>query len=251
MAPKVLQELSTQPLIIGKMGSRRERHSLVSISRYLVVLACIYLQTTTAAGEVIEAHRYTETTGKNHQGIQWQLEKDNEFTLTSTMANEVSVCRLDINLDTRVWQVVRKDEDTTLMARRFDEEIHLSGHHAGTPIQRRLRIDAAPWYQAGSISLRAFAQSKKTEIGFWILRPGKFSAHKLIAVRQGKESLYFNGMPIPAYKIKVGLTGWKAPFWSAHYWFSVKDGVFLRYQGPSGPPGSPETVVEWVATPSN
>lgn len=244
MAPQKIKKMQTNTPDPGSIHLRRARRFAGVLSRHFLLLACVYLQTNSAAGEVIEAHRYTEITGENSQEIQWRLEMDGELTLTSTTANEVSVCRMDADLDTRSWQIARKDEDTSLTAERFDGEIHLSGHHAGTPIERRLKIDAAPWYQAGSISLRAFVQSAEAETHFWILRPGKFSAHKLIAVRQGKENLNINGVPISAHKIKVGLTGWKAPFWSAHYWFSAKNGVFLRYQGPSGPPGSPETVVE-------
>jgi hypothetical protein len=244
MPPQALQKIQTKTPGPGSIHLRRARRFAGVLSRYSLLLACVYFHAHSAAGEVIEAHRYTEITGENHQEIQWRLEKDSEFTLTSTTANEVSVCSLDADLNTLSWQIARKDEDTTLTAERFDDEIHLSGHHAGAPIERRLKIDAAPWYQAGSISLRAFVQSAESEIRFWILRPGKFSAHKLIAVRQGKENLNINGVPISAHKIRVGLTGWKAPLWSAHYWFSAKNGVFLRYQGPSGPPGSPETVVE-------
>jgi hypothetical protein len=217
---------------------------------HLLALFCLCMQNNAAAGELIEAHRYIETTGDNRQEIHWRLEKDSEFTLTSTMVDEVSVCRIGTDFDTRLWRIARTDEATSLTAKRLKGEIHLSGRHGGTPIEARLKIDPAPWYQAGSFSLRAFAQSTQKETRFWILRPGKFTAHKLFAARQGKELLKIDGVSVSAHKIKVGLTGWKAPFWSAYYWFGARNGVFLRYQGPSGPPGSPDTVVEWVSSPA-
>jgi hypothetical protein len=201
------------------------------------------------SGALSEAHRYTETTGQVRQRIQWRLERAQDYILTSTTADEVSVCRIDSSFNTHRWEIQRLDRDTHLTARRVAREIHVSGTLEGAAIERTFEIDDDPWYQAGSLSLRAFAQSNQEKIRFWILRPGKFTAHKLEATRMGVASLEVNGEPVNAHKIKVCLTGWKATFWSATYWFRAEDGVFLRYQGASGPPGSPETVVEW--TPSS
>jgi hypothetical protein len=197
-----------------------------------------------AAADLVESHRYTETTEEIRQRIEWRLEKAQDYILTSTSTEEVSVCRIDPSFDTHQWQVRRLDQDTQMTAQRVDREIHVSGRLEGASIERTLKIDDDPWYQAGSISLRAFVQSTRDKTRFWILRPGKFTAHKLQATRRGIESLEVGGQAVSAHKIDVCLTGWKAPFWSATYWFRAEDGVFLRYQGASGPPGSPETIVE-------
>lgn len=195
---------------------------------------------------IVETHRYIETTADQRQVIEWRLEKKQNYILTSTMPNEISVCTLDQHFDTHLWQIQRTDTDTRVTARRGEEGIYLSGILDGAKIKRTLKIDTDPWYQAGSISLRAFARSTEAETRFWILRPGKFTLHKLQATRQGLEAVKVAGRTVKAHKIKVCLTGWKAPFWSATYWFRAQDGVFLRYQGASGPPGSKETIVEWV-----
>jgi hypothetical protein len=200
------------------------------------------------AADLVEAHHYTETTQSVRQRIEWRLERQHDYILTSTTAEEVSVCRIAPSFDTHQWQVRRRDQDTRMTARREAHEIHLSGTLEGATIQRTLKIDDAPWYQAGSLSLRAFVQSDQERTRFWILRPGKFTAHKLQAIREGVDALEVDGRTVSAHKIKVCLTGWKAPFWSATYWFRAADGVFLRYEGASGPPGAPETVVEWVPT---
>mgnify|MGYP001817567909 CR=1 FL=1 len=216
------------------------------LSGGLLALVLLAWQPAGATTDTIEMHRYTETTENHRQKIQWRLERSADYLLTSTMTDEISICTIDQSYNTRQWQIQRLDQDTHLTARREDQAIHVSGRLEGADIQRTLKIDNDPWYQAGSLSLRAFVQSAEAETHFWILRPGKFTAHKLQAVREGLETLEVDGRSVETHKIKVCLTGWKAPFWSATYWFRAEDGVFLRYQGASGPPGSPETVVEWV-----
>ncbi|MDJ0785130.1 MAG: hypothetical protein QNJ22_24400 [Desulfosarcinaceae bacterium] len=232
-----------RPVCQRRYGADRGRGWLT----YLVI-TCLLLswQPSGAAPVLMETHRYTEITDDKRLEIGWRLEREKMHILTSTMADETSVCRIDDRFDTHQWQIQRWDQDTRLTAKRVAGEIHLTGTHKGLKVERTLKIDADPWYQAGSLSLRGFAQSRAAETRFWILRPGKYTAHKLIASRKGMDTLEIDGKPVHAHKIRVCLAGWKAPFWSATYWFREEDGLFLRYQGASGPPGSPETVVEWV-----
>jgi hypothetical protein len=43
--------------------------------------------------------------------------------------------------------------------------------------------------------------------------------------------------------VELRLGGVLALFWKSSSWFRRSDGVFLRFEGPSGPPGAPAVVV--------
>lgn len=66
-----------------------------------------------------------------------------------------------------------------------------------------------------------------------------------IRKRQAEEVVQLEKGAVPAVRIELRLTGMLAPFWKSRYWFRSKDGVFLRFEGPGGPPGTPEMVVEY------
>jgi hypothetical protein len=119
----------------------------------------------------------------------------------------------------------------------------LSGYQ---PREKKSSTGSDPWYQALSLSLRALRDAEKGSLEFWTLRPDNLEVHKLRAVRKGVEMLEVDGKQVAALKLGVSLTGLKAMFWHCSYWLRESDGVFLRYRGPSGPPGCPETEVRLV-----
>jgi hypothetical protein len=122
----------------------------------------------------------------------------------------------------------------------------LNGQFKGKPVERVIEIDSAPWYQALSLSLRALRDAEKQSLEFWTLRPDNLEVHKLRAIRKGVEMLEVEGGQVAALRMEVSLAGLKAMFWHCSYWLRESDGVFLRYRGPSGPPGCPETEVRLV-----
>jgi hypothetical protein len=48
-------------------------------------------------------------------------------------------------------------------------------------------------------------------------------------------------------RIHLTLPGILAPFWKSDYWFALPEGVFFRFKGTSGPPGSPMIIVTRTA----
>jgi hypothetical protein len=110
-------------------------------------------------------------------------------------------------------------------------------------VNKTLEIDGTDWYQASSLSLRGLVASADREKEFWTIRSDTLTVHKLKAVKQGLETVEVNGAMKEAVRIELSLTGLLAPFWKSDYWFSVPEGIFLKFQGPGGPPGSPETTV--------
>ncbi|MFN4215904.1 MAG: hypothetical protein ACK4HQ_00670 [Brevinematales bacterium] len=107
-------------------------------------------------------------------------------------------------------------------------------------------IDEAPWYQFVEVSFRPWILSEEKKKGpFWIIQPGMMALHRMVAKKEGEETLEIDGKRISTIKIQMTLPGAMAAFWGAWYWFD-KNGVFLRYKGVRIM-GQPETIVEKIS----
>ena len=87
------------------------------------------------------------------------------------------------------------------------------------------------------------ATSDETQQVFWTIRYNTLKAHKVKAIKKGVESIASIDGPKELLHIRLSLTGLLSPFWKSDYWFSLPEFVFYRFKGPSGPPGSPMTVI--------
>lgn len=198
-----------------------------------------------ARAAAVESYRYEEIIGGVVKGIRWCVNKSEPVRLLYQNKEEKYITRTDESSATVEWEMEKKSEDTCLHARRQPRAIVIQGRLKGRRIAKELTIDDAPWYQATSWSLRAFVLSSQDEIRFWTVRNETLEVHKIRAVKKHHEILDLNGKKEDAVQVELRLTGLLAPFWKSSYWFRATDGVFLRFEGPSGPPGSPVMVVEY------
>ena len=194
-----------------------------------------------------EVHYYREVTGTCVKKVAWQLSKDERLTLTYTSPTEQHVTTTGSGYDTLCWKVTADADRTDFVARRDGRTVVIQGMFKGEPVNRTLHIDEAPWYQATSLSLRGLAASGDAQRVFWTIRLKTLTAHKVKAIKKGVEVLESEGSPKTLQRIRLTLTGLLAPFWKSDYWFTVPDDIFFRFEGPSGPPGSPKTVVTLIA----
>lgn len=197
-----------------------------------------------ASGPPTEIYHYREITGKSVKRVQWQLERrGQDYALTYSAPGEQYVTITGPDYRTRSWSVSDANQKTTLTAEREGRTIVVRGRLQGRPVDRTIAIDDAPWYQATSLSLRELIASGDSECRFWTLRPGTLTAHKIRATK--KDTQPDSGLPgqPPLIHIRLSLTGLLAPLWKSDYWFSLPDGVFYRFEGPSGPPGAPRTTI--------
>lgn len=190
-----------------------------------------------------EAHLYTEANGTSVKQVEWQLKKDNLFVLTYSSSLERHVTTTGLDYDTRRWQVVLENEATNFTAERIGRTINVRGMFKGIPVDKRLKIDEAPWYQATSLSLRELIASKDAERSFWTIRLDTLTTHKIRAVKKGMEAIESGGVTKELFRIQLTLSGLLAPFWKSDYWFAMPEGIFSHFRGPSGPPGSPVIIV--------
>lgn len=79
---------------------------------------------------------------------------------------------------------------------------------------------------------------------FWTIRSDTLTPHTIKAVKEEIETVASEENPKQLQHIRLRATDMLAPFWKSDYWFTLPEGVFHRFEGPSGPPGSPMTVVK-------
>ncbi|MBN2232019.1 MAG: hypothetical protein JW781_04250 [Deltaproteobacteria bacterium] len=208
--------------------------------------AVLFLRSASGLAAAVESHCYEEATGAERHIFAWRLTVGEQAVITSTEENKRfrNVC--DLSGVTRGWEM-QQGGHTDVQARREGNVIVLSGTCEGVALDRRLPVDDAPWLQPLSYSFRSFIAGEDDEIEFWTIRPDKLKAVKMKAERREIESLMVDGRPVAARKVRISLTGLMGRLWAGYYWFRCEDGLFLRYEGVHGPPGTPKTLINLYA----
>ena len=210
---------------------------------FLVLAATVSLSFLPETSRAKEIYRYIENTGPQTSFFTWQLDFNNELMATVTSREEkvlyVNIC--DQSGATCTWRMEK--EDVRIWAQRRGNELYVRGREAGEPIEKVFSLDSAPWFQPLSYSLRRFLATDEQKQVFWMIRLDKLKPMKFQAVREGVEEIATTGSKCKAVKIKISPTGLFSCFWHAYYWFRQEDGLFLRYEGTHGPPGTPKTII--------
>lgn len=191
-----------------------------------------------------ELYHYREVTGTVIKEVAWHLTKGDCYRLVCISPAERHVTITDGNYNTLRWEMMSADGKTQLVAERRGRTITICGCFEGKPMNKVLCIDDSPWYQATSLSMRGFIDSDETECIFWTIRLKTLNAYKIKAIK--KEVEQFEANKVHLLRIRLTLPGVLAPLWKCDYWFDFPAGVFFRFQGPSGPPGSPTTTITRV-----
>jgi hypothetical protein len=195
-----------------------------------------------AAGSPPSQVVYRETTGSRTERFTWKLETGDVIHLEVTRDNERYSNRFDSSGATTRWTYSAPQKHITAL--RSNNRIVLQGRIDDRNIRKKSVIDGAPWYQALSFCLRDFLASSRSEIDFWMIRPDSLKTVKMNAKKVKTEAVVVDGHCFEALKVKISLCGPLSIFWHAYYWYRVEDGLFLKYRGANGPPGTPITIVE-------
>ena len=220
------------------------------MKRYVVIFILIVSFTFTALAKDTssKSYNYLEKTGKVLVKINLQVQEQKSLIVsTSTRSTgKSSIYNSDHNLSNSQWQVKNSKENTDFTAKREGNHIVIKGKLNGETIDRKVKIDSDPWYQSLSLSLTTLAKSDKPSCLFWVLRPDSLKPIKMKARKLAGESLKIEGEDVEAEKIKVVLTGFKSMFWHGLYWYRKDNGLFIKYQGAKGPPGTPITTITLI-----
>ncbi len=209
-----------------------------------IILVLIFF-TAPVKGFCIERYDYLERTDTLSVKTSWQLEKDH-IILTCTRAGETHTYQCDSLGATLQWELKNSGTNTDIVARREKKSILIKGTFKSESIDKKISIDDAPWYQPMSFSLTSFIKSDKSSGEFWSLRPTDLLAFKMKAEKKEVQFIELQGKEVEVQKVKVSLTGLRSMFWHGYYWLRKADGLFMKYEGVNGPPGTPKTIIEFI-----
>ena len=150
-------------------------------------------------------------------------------------------------LGTKVWELRDQKLGHHFVARRDGEWVHIKGTFQQQPIDKRVAVGNGLWYNKLDHGLTDFARSSRSKQSFFALKLlSDLEPIDMEAEKEGTERITVNGKAFEAIKVKLTLDHFLlSKMWSAYCWFRSSDGLFLRYQGASGRPGTPETIIEW------
>jgi hypothetical protein len=192
---------------------------------------------------------YRDTTGGREISIRIQQDPlPNGLLIRSFMSDgeyhEVEYGAADATVRYRVSSLARKLDYT---ARKEGNLIRFEGTLGGRPLSRTQRIDDRPWYQTVEKTLSGFARSGSPALLlFWIVQPWEARAYLMQAANEGAEAVVVGSERTSALRVRVSPSGLLSLFWSTLYWYRSSDGLFVRYEGVRGLPGTPLTVLELV-----
>ena len=211
-----------------------------------ILLVLLFTINATAMQNVQIVRHYIEKKGSSEEKIRWCLSQKEGFSLTYKRATEIHVTKTDKNLATLSWTMDDSVRECSVIAERKNNTIFLQGNIKGQPINESIKVDDCPWFQASSLSLKDFVISNKKQIKFWILRPKTLKAYKLKAEKLGIEDLQLKDRTMKTVKIRLSLDGWRSQLWSSTYWFSARDGLFLRFEAKTDRLGTEKVTVTYV-----
>jgi hypothetical protein len=196
-----------------------------------------------ACAEDFGQYTYLEQTGAVESSHTWIIQHSGKDVETRWIAPDKAYFNLcDASGNTQEWRVRYPDAD--IVAKRVGNLIRLQGTRNGKVIHQDLEIDASPWFQPLSYALGRFSQSHLDSVVFWTIRPDTLTVVKLRARSLGEEQVTTRAGLFPARKVRISLDGFLSHFWEAHYWFRQADGLFVRYEGANGLPGTPITTIQ-------
>jgi len=190
---------------------------------------------------------YKETTGKTSINSKWRvISQDEGYSIIAENSDEYHRVLCNQDLATISWEFKNTELKTELLVKRNGNRLIVNGRFKNKQINEEYEIDHLPWFEFVEVSLSRFVQSEEEKIEFWILQPNNLKLYKMVAIKQNTETINLNGQDVEALQLKLTLPGLASLFWSSTYWFRKSDGVFIRYEGVRGGPGTPKTTVELI-----
>jgi hypothetical protein len=218
-------------------GSRLVLTGMVGL---LILLTPVHVALAAADTEVLW---YQEQTGEEMVMFSRETAADGERIAVMQRQKETTDSTISTPDGATISWHYTDPPDTDVKAWRTGDALHLAGTFKGRVLEETIGLDDDPWFQHPSYSLGRMALSESDSASFWIIRQDTLAIAALTAKRDKSETVTCTDDPLVAEKITIRPKGVLAPLWSGQYWFRKKDGLFLRYSGVHGPPGTAETAV--------
>ncbi|MEM9676311.1 MAG: hypothetical protein ACFB15_08575 [Cyclobacteriaceae bacterium] len=201
----------------------------------------------TALSLSAQEYRYAGLYGDNPYEIAVRkYHEEGQPKLVLTEEKRYSEHTFHPDMGTEKWVLRDEKEDHQFTAQRVGDQIHIQGKFQGEPIDKTVAVDERLWFNKLDHGLSYFAASDQEELSFWVLKlVSDMDPIKLSAEKEGIEQLTMDGQTYQALKIKLTIDNFLlSKLWSAELWYRTSDGLFLRYEGANGGPGTPKTIIE-------
>ncbi|MDP8267614.1 MAG: hypothetical protein P9L97_02685 [Candidatus Tenebribacter davisii] len=191
-------------------------------------------------------HEYKISSGDEIYYSSFSIDnRDSEIRYIYQHGPEEQVNYYTLDGTTKKFTFQDSTKNINLSAVREGEKIIIT-ENTGTKVTDTIvSLDKSPWQQSMSYSLSEFALSNADKTQFWIIRLDKFKGEKMQAIKDVTEDIVIDNKLYDAIKIKISASGLRSKFWHGYYWFRTSDGLFLRYEGLNGLPGSTKTIIEY------
>lgn len=196
-----------------------------------------------------QEYSYTEITEDKKTDLQITKKQTKEGVFLITMKDEHRDSRHYFKPEgnTIRWQHTdaRVGDDFNVV--RKGDQISITGTYQGKPIDKIVEIDESIWVNKVDHALSNWVRSDKDEIEFWILKlSSDLDPLKIHAKKVGEETLKLDGKTFQTTKVKLTLCGlFLSHLWSSYYWYRKEDGLFLKFEGAMGMPGTPMTTIKY------
>lgn len=195
-----------------------------------------------------QEYSYSETTNDETTNFQIKKSRPEEGIYLIEMKDEHRLSHHYTMLrgSTVRWQHTDTKLSHDFKVERMGNDIVIRGTFKGNQINKTVEIDDARWYSKVDHALSDWVRSDEEELDFWILKlssdldPLKISAEKV-----GTETIKLEENSFQAIKVRLTLCGFfLSKLWSSYYWYRKEDGLFLKFKGAMGKPGTPTTTIE-------
>ncbi len=140
------------------------------------------------------------------------------------------------------WQIVFHDRE--VLFSRDGMTIISTEKPGGSNDAIPITIDGSPWFAAIPEGLQLFVIDGSKKMEFWTIDPGTHKPYRMVAKRGKNVDLIIQGTTERAIPVTVSPSGVPAIFFSMKFWYRESDGMFLRYKGKAGGPGSADVITE-------
>jgi len=219
----------------------------------LLCFAGGWLMTMTAAGAVPCLHaealvpqklRYAEKSRRGVVHTSYEMTKT-PGGCTIVLSSNGIIQEIESDSSLHTVQERYRDAACTMTVSRQGEYLVFTGRDHNRPVQHRIRIGNDIWY-GSKLLLGGFAVSSEKSQAFYMTRPEDRKAVRLLAVKEGDETVTVCGRPTAAVKVKLTMPDARSFFWKSYFWYRKADGVLVKSEETRGMPWEGTTMVELI-----
>ena len=144
------------------------------------------------------------------------------------------------------WKNTRKKDKSTLIAKRKNNQIIITGESNNTPFEKIIPVNQYPWYQTPGFLLKPFILSDKHVHRFFMLRTTTLAPILFEVKKIKKETLSINNTSYKTIKVHLYPASFLRYFWKASLWFDETTGQVIKYDGILNGPSKDSFLITYI-----